>query len=183
MYFLKSGIKEMIIKRIKEFFYKLALKEKSPRVLAVSVCVGVFISFSPFIFFHTIMIIASAWLFSLNLAAVMSASLFVNNPWTMVPVYSADYVFGEWFLRKIIGLNPLSLNPSWMLPLNNLIFKYTGISGISFWSFMIGGNLLGLIISVILYPVVKSIFKRMSRMIYKSKTDIKWETYEGYREK
>jgi len=160
----------MIVRRIKNFFYKLVLKEKSPKMLALSFCVGVFISFSPFVFFHTIMIIVSAWLFSLNFAVVMSASLFVNNPWTMVPVYSADYVFGEWFLRKIIGLNPLSLNPSWMSPLNSFICKYTGISGISFWSFMIGGNLLGLIISVMLYPVVKRIFKRLSRVIYKSKS-------------
>jgi len=177
----------MIIKRFKQFLYELALKEKNPQVLALSVCIGVFIAFSPFVCFHTLMIIVSAWLFSLNFAVVMAASLFVNNPWTMVPVYSTDYLFGEWFLRKVIGVDALSLNPFWMEPLNGFVYKYTGIAGISFWSFMIGGNLLGLLVSVILYPVVKSIFKRISKRISHmnrtSDTNIKWEPYEGYREK
>ena len=41
----------MIIKRFKQFLYELALKEKNPQVLALSVCIGVFIAFSPFVCF------------------------------------------------------------------------------------------------------------------------------------
>jgi len=161
----------MIIKKLKKFFQKLVLKERSPRVLAISFCVGVFVAFSPFVGFHTLMVFVISWLFSLNLPVTFSTSFFFNNPWTMVPVYSTNYFFGEWFLRKIIGLNPISMNPSWMEPLNSMIVKYTGISGISFWSFMIGGNLLGLLISVILYPVVRVIFERMSEAISNKETE------------
>jgi len=158
---MKKIIKKTI-KKLKKFLKKLVTKEKSPRVLAISFCVGVFIAFSPFIFLHTAMIFAISWMFSLNFAVVFSASFFVNNPWTMVPLYSTNYFFGEIFLQKVLGLNTLSLNPVWMEPVNNLICNYVGISGISFWSFIIGGNLLGLLISVILYPIVRFIFERMS---------------------
>jgi len=87
----------------------------------------------------------------------------------MIPVYSTNYIFGDWLL-KFFGLDPLALNPSWMGSINNLMAKYTGLSGLSFWSFMIGGNLLGLVISVILYPVVTVVFKRISRQIYTKKS-------------
>jgi len=162
------------IKKVKFFLTKLVLKEKCPRVLAISFCVGVFIAFSPFIFLHTAMIFIVSWLFSLNLAVVFSASLFVNNPWTMVPIYSTDYFFGEIFLKNILGLNTFSLNPSWMEPVNNTLSSYIGIAGVSFWSFIIGGNLLGLLVSVILYPVVKFIFERMSQNVYSTDTRVKW---------
>ncbi|MFC1842626.1 DUF2062 domain-containing protein [Candidatus Dependentiae bacterium] len=175
------GVKRVIKKatnRLKKFFKALVLKERSPKVLAMSFCVGVFIAFSPFVGLHTAMIFLISWLFSLNFAVTLSASLFINNPWTMAPVYSVDYFFGEWFFNKLLGLNSLSLNPCWMEPLNGLISKYTGIAGISFWSFMVGGNLLGLLVSAILYPVVRFVFERMSENMHNKDTNknarVKW---------
>ena len=53
------------------------------------------------------------------------------------------------------GCEPRWSNPSWMEFINVPLRTYTGVEGISFWSFMIGGNLLGLLFSVMLYPVVK----------------------------
>jgi len=78
----------------------------------------------------------------------------------MVPVYAAGYFFGEWVLG-LLGVNPLALNPFWMGSINRLLLYYTGLTGISFWSFMIGGNLLGLLFSVILYPVLKLFFTKI----------------------
>ena len=172
----------MIIKRCKNFFEKLVLKERSPRVLALSFCFGVFVAFSPFVCFHTIMILVCCWLFSMNLAVCLASTWLVNNPWTMIPVYWTNYIFGDWFLTKFFKLDPLTLNPSWMGYINNFMCKYTGLAGISFWSFMIGGNLLGLAISVMMYPVVKLIFKRISRQIY-TKSRCKVEVDENYSQK
>jgi len=169
---IKKSIQKSI-KKLKKFLKKLVLKEKSPKVLALSFCIGVFIAFSPFIFLHTAMIFAVCWMFSLNFAVVFSASFFVNNPWTMVPIYSTDYFFGEIFLKKVLGLNTLSLNPSWMEPVNNIVSNYIGISGISFWSFIIGGNLLGLLISVMLYPIVKVVFERVSQGVCSREARVK----------
>ncbi|KKP29747.1 MAG: hypothetical protein UR12_C0003G0021 [candidate division TM6 bacterium GW2011_GWF2_30_66] len=155
---------KLIIKSFKSFFEKLVLKEKSPKILALSFCAGIYIAFCPFVGFHTVMVFAFSWFFSLNFAVTLASSVFVNNPWTMVPIYSMDYVFGDLFF-KLFGINPLSFNPSWMDAFNSLAFKYTGVSGISFWSFMIGGNLLGIIISVILYPIARSSFEKISKRV------------------
>jgi len=152
----------MVLKKIRKFLETLVLKERNPNTLALSFCLGVFIAFSPFICFHSALIILFCWLFSLNLAVAFASTWLVNNPWTMVPVYWTDYVFGNWFLRTFLGIDPVALNPTWMNSLNRFICSYTGISGLSFWGFMIGGNLLGILVSIILYPIVKIIFKRVS---------------------
>lgn len=157
-------VNKLIVKPIRSLFERLILKERKPKVLAVSVCMGIYIAFCPFVGFHTALVFLTAWLFSLNFAATLAASVFVNNPWTMVPIYSVDYVFGNWIF-KLFGVNPLSFNPLWMDKFNHIVFQYTGVSGISFWSFMIGGNLLGVLISVILYPVVKSALERISERV------------------
>jgi len=150
-------------------FTKLVLKERSPEVLARSVCVGVFISFSPFPGFHTLMVLGFTWLFSLNGAAVF-AGAFLNNPWTMVPFYSADYFFGEFLLRGLCGFETLAFNPSWMTWVNEPLARYVGIEGVSFWSFMVGGNLLGVLAAGMLYPVLKRIFARLSARVYAGAT-------------
>lgn len=155
---------KLIVKPFKNFFEKLILKERRPKVLALSFCIGVYIAFCPFVFLHTAMVFALSWFFSLNLAVTLAASVFVNNPWTMLPIYSIDYFFGNWVF-KLFGVNPLMFNPCWMDRFNNIVFEYTGVSGISFWSFMVGGNLLGLLISVSLYPVVRLVFEKMAEAV------------------
>lgn len=154
-----------LISRVTNLFKRLLLKERSPKKLSLSFCVGLYISFSPFIFLHTAMVIAFTWLFSLNGAAVF-AGAFINNPWTMVPCYSVGYFFGEFVLRVLCRLDTVALNPSWMVLVNEPIMRVTGIQGISFWSFLLGGNLLGVMLGVMLYPVLKRLFKRLSEQVY-----------------
>ncbi|MCK5633138.1 DUF2062 domain-containing protein [bacterium] len=137
---------------------KLILKERSAQKLALSVSVGLFIAFLPFLFTHTLMVFVFSWLFSLNLPAVFVGAV-VNNPWTIVPCHMAGYFVGEFFLRTVCRLDPMTLNPSWMVFLNDPIERVAGIQGVSFWSFMIGGHLLAVGVSVIMYPLLKMIFK------------------------
>lgn len=152
-------INKLVVKPFKNFIEKLILKERRPKMLALSFCFGVYVAFCPFVGFHTIMIIVLTWLFSLNFAVALASSVFVNNPWTMLPIYSIDYCFGD-LVFKFFGANPCAFDPGWMQSFNDFLFRYTGVSGISFWSFMLGGNLLGILISVILYPVLKRVFER-----------------------
>ncbi|TET05932.1 DUF2062 domain-containing protein [Candidatus Dependentiae bacterium] len=148
-----------IASRIKQFIYFLTLKERSPRRLSLSCCLGIYIAFSPFVGFHTIMIFFFSWFFKLNPSVTFTSSYLLNNPWTMLPLYVTDYLFGDWFLRFFLGNNFLTLNPSWMSWINQPLIHYTGIKGVSFWSFMVGGNLLGIIVSVILYPILTVFFR------------------------
>lgn len=147
------------------FFEQLVIKERSPRKLAISFCVGVYISFSPFVFLHTVMVFLFTWLFRLNLPAVW-AGAFVNNPWTMVPCYAAGYMVGEFSLGTVCGIDTAAINPSWMGGLNESLTYYTGMKAVSLWSFLLGGNLLGIVLGVMLYPVFKRIFARLSTRVY-----------------
>ena len=97
-------IAKLIVEPFKNFFEKLVLKERSPRILALSLCIGVYIAFCPFVGFHTVLVFALSWILSLNFSVTLASSVFVNNPWTMVPIYSVDYVFGDWIF-KLFGIN------------------------------------------------------------------------------
>ena len=82
----------------------LMQKEKCPKKLIFSSCVGVYVAFSPFIFFHTVMILLFGWLFALNIPVMFAVSWFINNPYTMVPVYALDCLFGDW-LFAFLGID------------------------------------------------------------------------------
>jgi uncharacterized protein (DUF2062 family) len=70
----------------------------SPNRLALAFAVGVFIAFSPTIGLHTLSCLVFAWMFRLNKLVVFTAA-FLNNPWSMVPLYG----FCLWFGIKITG--------------------------------------------------------------------------------
>jgi uncharacterized protein (DUF2062 family) len=160
------------ITRIKNKMHELALQERSSKKLALSCAMGVFIAFSPFICFHTVMTFVLTWLMGLNLAATFAVSVLVNNPWTMLPIYSADYFFGEFLLHDLLGIDTVSMNPAWMCWINEKLAYYCGIKDVSFWAFMIGGNVLGALITITLYPLFKRLFDRImhsSRTSYQAR--------------
>lgn len=147
---------------IMEVFKKFIFKERSAHRLAISFCVGNFIAFSPFIAFHTIMVIASGWLFRLNTSLMLAVSYGINNPWTAIPIYTLDYVFGKWLLYSFLKVDMRAYNPAWVTALEQWCSTYLGIKDLCFWSFIIGGNVLGIIISVLLYPVIYAIFRKLA---------------------
>ncbi len=146
----------LILYNIRQFFQSMAYQELSPSTLALSFCIGSYIAFSPFIFLHTVMVFIFGWLFKLNIPVTFAASCGINNPWTAVPIYVIDYVFGYWMVHSV-GKMELS-NPSWMCWIENFIQNTLHLSKPCLWSFLIGGNLLGIIVSIVLYPVMKKIF-------------------------
>jgi len=131
--------------------------EQSPHKLALTCALGVFIGISPLIGLHTVMTFVFAWLFSLNIATLFAISVLINNPWTMVPVYSIDHLFGTW-LFNYLNIDYLQLEPVWVESCNVFLKEHTGITGLSLSAFLVGGNLLAIGISIILYPLAKRIF-------------------------
>ena len=162
----------MIKKRIIDLLYRLALKERSPRKLTLSCCLGTYIAFCPFAGFHTVLIFALSWLFRLNPAVTFTSSYAINNPITMVPLYVADYLFGKWILHNLFHLDPSAINPTWMQWINTQLAYYTGIPEISFWAFMIGGNLLGILLGGILYPVLLRAFTGIRTKLYADSSQV-----------
>ena len=147
----------MIFKRIRMLNERLATQERSPKKLALTCCLGIYIGFSPLVGLHTAMTILFGWMFALNSAVIFAISVLVNNPWTMVPVYSIDHVFGKW-LFGLLSIDAMQWNPVWIESCNLFLKQHTGIAGLSLSAFLVGGNLLGIGISVMLNPLIKHAF-------------------------
>lgn len=147
----------MVIRRIRSFCNWLVAQERSPDKLAFSICLGIYIAFSPFVGFHTILKILASRIFKLNFAVLFTISVLINNPWTMIPVYSMGHFCGAWLFR-LFSIDALQWDPAWLGSCNTILQGCVGISGISLAAFFVGCNVLGLLISLALYPVVKHIF-------------------------
>ncbi len=150
----------MIYEKINHIFHKLISLETSPERLALSVSLGTFIAICPFLGFHTIMLFALSWLLGLNLIVTFAVAHLINNPCTIIPIFWTDHWFGRWILTHWGATGWIDANPFWMEAINGKIQAF-GFSGFSLWAFIIGGNLLALAFSIMLYPISKKLFERL----------------------
>ena len=97
-------MKRYIRERIREMM-KL---DDPPHKLALAAAIGVFIAFSPWIGLHVVSCIFFAWIFRVSKFVVLTAT-FVNNPWTMVPIYA----FNLWIGVYITGSNAAIPEIAW----------------------------------------------------------------------
>ena len=132
---------------------KLLFYERSAHKFALACAMGVYVAFSPFIGLHTAMVLILSWVFALNFTIMLTVSWAINNPWTMVPVYGVGYVFGDWFLN-LFGINH-SFNPAWLTEWNTWLAQKIELQNFSFWGFLVGGNILGVGLAFIVYPLMK----------------------------
>lgn len=140
----------MIRRKIRGYLKRLLALNDTPERIALAFAVGVFLSFSPLLGLHTILGICIAFLFGLNRVAILMG-LFVNNPWTLVPIYAlATYLGGV-----LIGFPAAS-------PLNGLPWSQLWSSG--FWSqifrhwpwilpMFLGSTILAFLCAAIAYPL------------------------------
>lgn len=147
----------MISHHIRAFIERLMAQEQCPTRLAFTCALGVFIGISPYAGFHTIMTFACAWFFSLNIAALFAVSILIHNPWTMMPVYAIDHMFGKW-LFSFMRIDYAHWNPGWVESCNIFLKEHTGIAGLSLPAFLVGGTVLALMGSLIIYPIAKRVF-------------------------
>jgi len=144
-----------LTKKISDGLKNAVTAGSSPQQLTYSFCIGLYIAFSPFPGAHTIMMFLSKYLFGLHLPTLFFATN-LNNPWTMIPFYTFDYVVGYWITHSLIGLNP-----TWTISLAKLF----GSGNICLWSFFVGGNLLGLLAAIIAYPIAKVAFEKIAARV------------------
>lgn len=67
--------------------------DDTPRRIALAFAIGVFIGFTPPTGLHAALALLVAWLLGLN-KAIMVIGTFVNNPWTLVPIYGTSLWIG-----------------------------------------------------------------------------------------
>jgi uncharacterized protein (DUF2062 family) len=144
-----------MIQRVYSTIQQASVNGLSPQHRAYAIAWGVYIAFCPFIGFHTLMTFGIGWLFALNVPLMFVVSHIINNPWTMIPVYASGYICGEWILHDMLHIDTMVYNPAWVTHFNDIVSYYTGFGHISFLSFMVGGNLLGIIGGLLAYCVAK----------------------------
>ncbi len=89
----------------KKRFKAILSLDNHPGHIAAGFAVGVFISFTPFFTFHTLIAIAAAFILRLNKLTCVTGS-WVNTPITIFPVLGISYKLG----RILRGLPPGELH-------------------------------------------------------------------------
>jgi uncharacterized protein (DUF2062 family) len=102
--------------------------DESPWRVALALAVGVFISFTPFWGFQTLLALLVAWICRLN-RAVTVAGTWLNLPWFAPFVYAGALKLGAALLPDL-----------------------SGVAGISAW-LLVGGTAMGLIAGVLTWII------------------------------
>lgn len=151
----------MLFQKMMHFFSDLLFYERSSDKIAFAFSLAIYIALSPFFGVHTLMAICAGLVFKLNIPLLLLIGNTINNPFTMVPLYSGGYLFGYWLVHTVCGVSMVEFNPAWMGFINNFLHNTLGIEHVSFWAFIVGGNVLGVIFGLISYPLVKYIFTKI----------------------
>ncbi len=126
-----------------------------PHKLAAAFALGVFIAFSPWLGFHVISAVALAWIFRLNKVVVITAS-FINNPWTIVPMYA----FCLWAGIKITASDAAVPEIAWgslgIRKLYDLLLPFL-------WPYIAGTIAVGTVAAVMAYVVFYWAVRRYRR--------------------
>ena len=72
------------------------------------------------------------------------------------------YWVGYKILHTWLGFSVAALNPSLMHLVNEYIYHYVGLQDVSFWAWMLGGNIVGLAVALGAYPLLYKLFKRIN---------------------
>ena len=133
-----------------KFLGRLLNLNDTPERIAFAFAIGVFLAFSPLLGLHTFLGLTLAFLFGLNRVAVL-VGLFVNNPWTLVPIYgAAAYVGG-----LLVGFPAGSNTPGFGW--HEMLHSSFWLRVIGDWEvikpIVLGSFILSLVASSLSYPV------------------------------
>ncbi len=150
----------MHFKKIRHYYHELLLSHATPTDVAYGFAFGIFITMTPTLGLHTILAIALATFFRRNkVAAIIGA--WVNNPFTIFPIFYYTYRLGQWVLRR----PPHILRPE---SLKDIFHLSRGLIT-PLW---IGGVVVGLISSILGYYLVLWIYPRLKQRVEELRKEI-----------
>jgi uncharacterized protein (DUF2062 family) len=144
------------LRRLLEAF--LHLDDTPPRI-AAAFAVGVYLAFHPLFGLHTLMALGIAFAFRLSRAAVL-VGIYVNNPWTIAPMYLAGTTLGCWILG--VPLDGLS-DIQWDLD-NRAFYRLLLVSLRPYlWPYVVGNTILGIVCGSLAFVIMRWILERRAR--------------------
>ena len=123
---------------LRERFVALLHLDDPPWRVALALAVGVFISFTPFLGFQTLLALLVSAVARLN-AAVVVTGTWLNLPWFMPFVYAGALKLGAWLLPDLRSVGDWSL------------------------ALLIGTTLLGLAAAAVTYVIAFGVMRRRWR--------------------
>ncbi len=143
------------MRQLKNLIKKLLHVEDTPERTALAYSIGIFLGFSPFLGFHTLLGLAVAFLFHLNRVAIL-LGVWSNTPWWILPFYTMATGLGMW----VTGFRVEHWNMKEMLQigidhgfLSSDFWSRVGSQWNLLLSFLIGSQVLATLLGLIAYPL------------------------------
>ena len=134
--------------RFQENLKQIITVDDSPHRIGIAFALGAFIAMSALIGLHTILGLALPHVFKLRKRVTM-AGVLINNPWTMIPIYS----FCLWVGLLLAGSEAPPPDIDW----SNLSFSMLKGDLLYYLTpFVVGTTLVGLVSAVAGYFLIKS---------------------------
>ena len=150
-----------LLERFRATVIQILRIDDTPHRTAVTFAVGVFLGMSALIGLHAPIALALAWMFRLNRAVILSG-VFVNNPWSIIPIYT----FSTWIGTVLLGTDIKVSDIDWgHLSIGNAVNDF----GQFILPFVVGTTVVGLLSAVISYVIIRNAAEGMR----KSRADIK----------
>jgi uncharacterized protein (DUF2062 family) len=128
----------------------------SPARVATAFGIGVFIAFFPILGIHTGLALGIALLFRLNKVAILVGA-WINNPWTIAPIYSAGTLVG----CALLGVAPVSpAGVDWSLRGRAFYSALATTLEPLVWPFVIGNLILGALAGIAAFFLLRSLLAR-----------------------
>lgn len=133
--------------------------EDSPHRIALSFGLGVFIAFSPLLGLHTLIALGIAVGFRLSKAA-MIVGIYVNNPWTIAPMYMAGTLLGCFLLGvSTDDLATIRFDEHGWAFYRSLAAQLRPYV----WPFVVGNTLLGMLFGGLAYLALRRVIERRAK--------------------
>ncbi len=143
-------------KQLTRAFAALLHVGDSPHRTALAFGIGVFIAFSPLLGLHTVLGLGIAFAWRLNRAAML-LGVYVNNPWTIAPLYIAGTTLGCFLL---------DVPPEGLLAIDWEQDGFAFYDGLKtrlrpyLWPFVVGNTLAGTVLGAASYALTRWVLER-----------------------
>jgi hypothetical protein len=145
--------------RIRQLTQVLLHLEDTPHRTALAFGVGVFIAFSPLLGIHWLLALGTAFALRLNRVAVLLGT-YVNNPWTLAPLYLAGTALGCAMLGvSTEGLSTIDWNRHGWDFYQHLLQHLRPY----LWPYVLGNTVLGALSGTLVYVILREMLGRRRR--------------------
>jgi len=142
--------------RLRRTLEQLLRLEDTPHRIALAFGLGIVIAFSPLLGLHTVIALGIAFAFRLSRAAIL-IGCYVNNPWTIAPLYLAGTLVGCALLGvSTEGLATIEWDRHGMAFYTDVLAHLRPY----LWPFLVGNTILGLACGAASYFILRTVLTR-----------------------